>query len=72
MNTVHQAMRAARLKRGLKQWQLAKLTGMPQSQISNFERGKITPGLFPLIAIADALDISIDEYIGRERRRKHP
>ena len=71
MVAVHEAMKAARRKSGLKQWQLALLAGLSPAQLCWYETGRATPGLYALVAIADALHISIDELIGREKGGKN-
>ena len=66
MKTIGQAMREAREDIGYNMSQLEKLSGVPRSLISGYERGKYLPGLEKLIALADALETSIDDYIGHE------
>ena len=46
---------ALREKRGLTQKQLAKLSGVPQSEISRIERGSVHPTERTLVKLADAL-----------------
>ena len=40
---------------------------MSWNALSAYERGRVSPGLRNLWALADALGISIDEYVGRGR-----
>ena len=46
--------------------ELSELTGITKGSIGYYERDKVAPGLFNLITIADALEVSLDELIGRE------
>jgi transcriptional regulator with XRE-family HTH domain len=64
------AMRDARKRCGFSQKMLERKSGVPESTLNKYETGKAMPGLYNLIAITDALGISIDEYIGRERFEK--
>ena len=59
-------MRYARECRGLSQKQLAEKAGIHQPRLTVYESSKQAPGLLHLIRLADALHISIDEYIGRK------
>ncbi len=54
-------IRDARKKINMTQDQLAKESDVKQTQLSSFENGKNTPGLFTLARIAKALNKSIDE-----------
>ena len=59
------AMKAARKRQKLYQHELAEASGVSDRNIQNYECGKNVPNALNLIALADALNISIDEYIGR-------
>ena len=61
---IGQAMRETREDFGLTLAQLAQMSGVPVSTISSYEIGKMVPGVHNLIALADALETSIDDYIG--------
>lgn len=63
---IGEAMRTARKKAGLTIEKLSKKTYITPLSISNYENNKTIPGLLNLLDLADALNISIDEYIGRE------
>lgn len=55
-----------RIKRGLSQNQLAKISGVPQSVICDIESGKTkAPRIDTLQAIASALGVTVDELIGK-------
>jgi transcriptional regulator with XRE-family HTH domain len=66
MIPIHEAMRKAREAKGLTCCKLAKISGVDKCGLSKYEKGENAPGLFNLIALADALGISIDEYVGHE------
>ena len=60
-------MRKWREKRGLSQCELAKLSGISQVTISALEKGRNSGGNLDTIELlADALGLSIDEYVGHE------
>lgn len=54
-----QAIYAARKARGLRQIDLAELSGIAQSDISRIERGQIAPTAPTLLKLADALGAQI-------------
>ena len=58
-------MKAARKAAGLSRPQLSKISGISVVAIYNNEHDLVLPRLFTVICLADALKISIDEYIGR-------
>lgn len=60
-----EAMRAARKRCGFSQRMLERKSGVHINAIQHYENCRVMPGLYNLIAITDALGISIDEYIGR-------
>ena len=71
-----ETMRMWREKRGLTQPELAKLSGISQVTISALEIGRNSGGNLDTIELlADALGLSIDEYVGhkvvkyRERKK---
>jgi transcriptional regulator with XRE-family HTH domain len=49
---------------------LAEKSGISFWCIYNYEKGKNEPGMHNLIVLADALEISLDEYVGREIPKK--
>ena len=61
-------LRRTREKRGLSQSQLAEKTGLQPSAVSHFEAGRRAPSFSNLRHLADALGVSIDFLIGRQRR----
>src|SRR3954464_3160215 len=64
-------LRAARDRRGMTQAQLAEVTGAYPSQISNYENGEKVPEGETMVALADALDVSLDE-LARGTPREEP
>lgn len=65
MITIGEAMRKARVSRGITQKQLSKLSGVNHLSISKYECGDRVPGLLTAWSIADALGMSIDTLVGR-------
>ena len=62
-----ETMRMWREKRGLSQIELAELSGIHQVTISALEIGRNSGGNLDTIELlADALGLSIDEYVGHE------
>lgn len=57
-------------KRGMKQIDLSRLSGIPQSAISAYCSGKNDPSLSKAVAIADVLGVSLDELAGRQLPRR--
>ncbi len=58
-------IRSARKNKNWAQTDLARATGMANTVISAYERGKKTPGLETLAIIANALEVSLDQlYYG--------
>lgn len=54
-------MKEIRIKKDLRQIDLAKETGLSKAAISLFENGKSTPSMNSAYKIARALDTTIDE-----------
>lgn len=66
MLTIGQAMRDARIKAGLKQKELANLAGVHHNTLGSYEQDYGgSPSLFNVIDLADALGLTLDEYVGR-------
>lgn len=58
-----------RMKSGMSQNQLAKLSGVPQSVICDIESGKTrNPRIDTLQAIAKVLGITVDELVSEEQK----
>lgn len=58
-------LRARRTARGLTQTRLAELLGMPARSYNRWERGGHVPHLAMAVKIADILQVSLDELVGR-------
>lgn len=59
-------IRARRIERGLKQWELASDVGASQGQISAYEQGFHYPWLDVLFRIAAALETTVSELCREE------
>lgn len=55
-----------RLKRGLTQKKLAKLTNITEASLSRYENGLREPKIQVLVRLATALDCSLDFLVGKE------
>ncbi len=53
------------------QEQLGGKIGVPKTRISEMEGGRLPCNPLRLIALADALDTSLDQLFGRERTVRH-
>ena len=58
-------IRELRKKRNISQDQLAEMSSLNRVTIAKYESGKIEPGAQALSRIADALEVSADEILGR-------
>lgn len=70
LDTRGAAMMRARVKAGMSRDDLAEISGVSLSAISNWERDKNAPSVDVLELVADALGLSIDEYVGHKVRRR--
>ncbi len=60
-------VRQARLRYGMSQAELARRIGMSKTALNNLEKGQTSdPHISWMVAIADALHVSLDTLIGRE------
>lgn len=64
--TIGQSMKNVRKQKKIKSRELERMTGISHTTISRYENDYLVPGIFNLITLADALEVSLDEYIGRE------
>ena len=62
-------LKAIRRQRGKTQRELAEYLGMTIRSYQFYEGGEREPPIDKLIAIADYLDVSIDELVGRTGRQ---
>ena len=63
---IGQNIKQLRKKKGLLQEDLANLVGLKVGTISKYEQGDRTPGLNQMIAIAEALDCSVNDFLPTE------
>lgn len=66
-NTIGQSIRKVREEKEYTREQLARKAGIHAQLIVRWELGISYPNIRPLIAVADALDVSLDELVGRIR-----
>lgn len=58
-------IRELREHKGLRQIDVAEVTGIDQKTLSNYETGKTNPDSYALIRLADFFGVSIDYLVGR-------
>ncbi len=63
--TIGEAIKKARTDRGLSRGMLSIKSGIAVSTITSWEKLGIYPTITLLIRIADALNVSLDELVGR-------
>jgi len=66
MEAFAERLRLLRTQRGLTQTRLAELLGMPARSYNRWERGGHMPHLEMAVKIADILQVSLDELVGRK------
>lgn len=69
LDTRGAAMTRARMKAGLSQSELARLSGIGLVTLARWERDEANANIASLELVADVLGISIDEYVGHKVRR---
>lgn len=62
---IREKLKALRKQRGMSQTELAYKAGVHVATIRRAEQGLATPRGGALVKIADALDCSVDELVGR-------
>lgn len=67
--TLGQSARAARVRLGLNMTQLSRRSGVSIGSLYNIEHDLQVPSVLNAEALASALGITIDEYIGTFRRQ---
>ena len=67
--TIGESMRRCRVIRGISARELAERAGVCEMTIYNSEGDLSYPNVLTLTACADVLGVSLDEYIGRVRRK---
>lgn len=68
MNNFPQRLRSLRRARGCTQGQLCEALNLDQLTISRYEAGKLQPSTDVLCKIADYLNVSIDNLVGRTKQ----
>lgn len=68
MKSYGESMREARLAAKLEASELAEVSGVSESTIRNYEKSERLLTLINIIALADTLGLTIDEYIGHEKQ----
>lgn len=63
--SIGEAIKKARKSRKLTQKQLAVKSGLSYNTVAWWETNRITPTVTLLMCVADVLDISLDELVGR-------
>lgn len=64
--TFHEILLQQRKRRGLSQEELAGMVNVSRQAVSKWETGDAMPDLPKLLALADALDLSLDALCGRD------
>lgn len=64
MGTFTENFREIRERRGYSLNRLQDVTGISRATLSNYQAGRVSPPLNRLLAIADALHVSLDELAG--------
>ena len=62
---IGEAIKKARLDKGYSKYRLAKEANVTFQTLGKWEKGENYPNIYNLIPIADALNISLDELVGR-------
>lgn len=65
-NTIGESIKLNRIEQKYTQKQLAQMIGVTHAAISYWENGINIPNVKDCWLLADALDISIDELVGRD------
>lgn len=65
-----QSMQAARKAAGMTQQQLADRSGVERVTIARLECDKHQGHIDTIVILADALGLSVDDYIGHERKAR--
>lgn len=74
MTTVEigERIRIKRKERGLSQQELAELASLNYVTVSKYESGKVEPGAKALTRIANVLEVTTDELLGRTEETEKP
>jgi transcriptional regulator with XRE-family HTH domain len=69
--TIGEAIRAARKSKGFTQQKLAQKAGVYPNTIHYWEHDLSSPSIVLLICIADVLDVTLDELVGRNFKKEY-
>lgn len=72
VNNFAARLRLLRTARGIKQNRLAELLGIPARSYNRWERGTYVPHVDMLVKLADLLQVSLDELVGRSELSGEP
>lgn len=64
--TVGESIKKARQKESLSRWKLSKLSNVSEQTIRSWEDDKTSPSINLLTRVADVLEVSLDELVGRK------
>lgn len=64
--TIGESIRMARECKGISRQMLSIKSGVLDATISNWERDVATPTIALLICVADVLEVTLDELVGRD------
>lgn len=67
---IAQRLATLRKARGITQVELALKLGVPQTMVSKYENGEVLLHAELLAQFADALDVSADDLLGRQAKRR--
>ena len=67
---VGENIRTIRKRRGLNQDELAELARLNRVTIAKYESGKVEPGAQALSRLADVLDVTVDDLLGRDGEKE--
>ncbi len=67
---IAQRLATVRKARGITQVELAQTLGVPQTMVSKYENGEVLLHAELLAQFADALDVSADDLLGRQTKRR--
>lgn len=68
MQSYGEAMREARLTAKLRVTELSEISGVSENTIRNYEGDSGLLTLINITALADAMGLSLDEYVGHDRQ----
>lgn len=64
-------LKAARVRAGLKQSEVAERVGLSTGAVSTYENGTRKPKIEVLIKLADEFDLPLDQLVGRKKTPGH-